>query len=84
MLKLLFFVAGIYICFLTWGITQERVSTTLYDGKKFNYFVFLNAFQAFSATIVAFVYLLIEGKSLTIGTLAAGISEDFCLVLHRA
>ena len=44
-LELAFCVAGIYACFLTWGITQERVSTTTYEGKAFKYFVFLNLAQ---------------------------------------
>ena len=30
--QLLFAVAGIYGCFLTWGLLQERVSTTLYSA----------------------------------------------------
>jgi solute carrier family 35 (UDP-galactose transporter), member B1 len=57
-------VVGIYICFLTWGITQERVSTTEYGGRKFKYFVFLNTFQAFASAVVAFFFILIKGEQL--------------------
>jgi UDP-galactose transporter B1 len=59
-LKLLFCVAGIYVCFLTWGVTQERVSTTPYEGKKFRYFIFLNTIQALIASIVAWIYILLK------------------------
>jgi solute carrier family 35 (UDP-galactose transporter), member B1 len=62
MIRLLAYIAGIYICFLTWGLTQERVSTTLYDNKKFDYFVFLNTLQALVASIIAYIYILLEGK----------------------
>lgn len=54
--ELVFSVAGIYACFLTWGILQERVTTTPYYGHAviddgtsqqpaayFRHFVFLNA-----------------------------------------
>ena len=52
-------IAGIYCCFLTWGITQERVSKTSYDGQRFNYFIFLNAIQAIVAAIVSYAYSLL-------------------------
>ncbi|KAI9336435.1 UAA transporter family-domain-containing protein [Zopfochytrium polystomum] len=50
-------VAGIYTFFLTWGITQERVTTTAYGGAKFRYFIFMNFVQAVLASTVAFIYL---------------------------
>ena len=56
-------IAGIYVCFLTWGITQERVSTTLYQGKKFNFFIFLNAAQALIASIVGWSFIKLTKKS---------------------
>lgn len=59
--NLLVCVAGIYICFLTWGYTQERVSTIEYAGKKFKYFIFLNAVQALVAYFVALIYQRIRG-----------------------
>ena len=54
--QLIICVVGIYTCFLTWGITQERVSKTSYDGERFTYFIFLNAVQAIVAALVAYVY----------------------------
>lgn len=51
-------VAGVYVCFLTWGITQERVSTTSYDGQRFKYFVLLNAIQSLAAFIMGSIYSL--------------------------
>ncbi|KAI8896141.1 UAA transporter [Globomyces pollinis-pini] len=59
--KLAVCVIGIYACFLTWGVTQERVSKTPYDGKKFHYFVFLNIIQSFTATIIAYLYIKLKG-----------------------
>jgi UDP-galactose transporter B1 len=56
MLQLALCVVGIYACFLTWGITQERVSTTKYDGRAFKYFVFLNLAQVrVACALAAFV-----------------------------
>ena len=53
--------SGIYVCYLTWGFTQERVSTTAYEGKKFKFFVFLNAVQAFFAALVGLFYMKFNG-----------------------
>ncbi|KAH6571962.1 hypothetical protein BASA50_006748 [Batrachochytrium salamandrivorans] len=59
-------VAGIYVCFLTWGVTQERVSTTAYDnGKRFRHFVFLNLCQALIAAGVGFIYMTLRGQRLS-------------------
>ncbi|RIA98758.1 UAA transporter, partial [Glomus cerebriforme] len=52
----------IYTCFLTWGVLQERISTTPYGEAKigrFRYFIFLNMTQSFLASTVAFFYLII-------------------------
>jgi solute carrier family 35 (UDP-galactose transporter), member B1 len=67
MLELALCVAGIYLCFLTWGLMQERVSTTAYyawndsdrsgPSFKFTHFIFLNFTQSLLASIVAFVYI---------------------------
>jgi UDP-galactose transporter B1 len=57
-LEFLVGVAGVYLCFLTWGITQERVSTTSYDGQKFKYFVLLNTIQSLFAFILGSIYSL--------------------------
>lgn len=63
---LLFCIVGIYICFLSWGLLQERVSTTPYgvESKKFKFFVFLNAIQALIASVVAIVYIRLKGEKL--------------------
>ncbi|KAJ3253526.1 UDP-galactose transporter [Boothiomyces macroporosus] len=53
-------VIGIYTCFLTWGITQERVSTTEYNGRKFKYFVFLNIIQSLVASAVAYIMIKVR------------------------
>ncbi|RKO87291.1 UAA transporter [Blyttiomyces helicus] len=58
-------VLGIYACFLTWQVTQERVSTTPYDGHKFRHFIFLNTVQAATASVVAFLYLRLRGRTLS-------------------
>lgn len=65
---LLFCVAGIYTCFLLWGILQETLSTTAYDkttGAKFTFFVFLNLVQAGVAALVGYLYtVLVQKKKL--------------------
>ncbi|KAG0030136.1 UDP-galactose transporter [Podila clonocystis] len=66
MLRLAACVAGIYSCFLTWGYYQEKVSTTPYgqDALKFKFFIFLNLAQALTASLIAFLYLKVQGKSI--------------------
>lgn len=55
---------------MTWGVVQERVSTTPYGDteppRKFKYFIVLNLVQSIIAAIVAFIYLKACGKSLNI------------------
>lgn len=72
MLRLTFCIVGIYACFLTWGVVQERVSTTPYgppsNPQKFKYFIFLNVIQSLTASFVAFVYLKFTGKQVGITT----------------
>ncbi|KAG9072007.1 UDP-galactose transporter [Linnemannia hyalina] len=67
MLRLAGCVAGIYSCFLTWGYYQEKVSTTPYgqDAQKFKFFIILNLAQSLCAATVAFLYLTLQGKSLS-------------------
>ncbi|RUP46046.1 hypothetical protein BC936DRAFT_147419 [Jimgerdemannia flammicorona] len=68
MLRLVFCIVGIYACFLTWGLVQERVSTTPYgppsNPSRFKSFIFLNVIQSFIASLVAFAYLKFSGRSL--------------------
>ncbi|KAJ3197023.1 UDP-galactose transporter [Entophlyctis luteolus] len=62
-------VVGIYVCFLSWGILQERVTTTPYkddqtgSARKFKYFVFLNVVQSIIASGVAFVCMYLKGEA---------------------
>ncbi|CAG8576088.1 2118_t:CDS:1 [Dentiscutata heterogama] len=71
LVNVLFCFIGIYSCFLTWGILQERVSTTPYGDKetkqqKFKYFIFLNMIQSFMASITAFIYIKISKENFEI------------------
>ncbi|KAI8140925.1 UAA transporter [Fennellomyces sp. T-0311] len=70
MLVFTFCVAGIYACFLTWGVVQERVSTTPYGDsdapEKFRFFIFLNLIQSLIAAIVSFIYIKASGRHLNI------------------
>ncbi|KAF0417037.1 UAA transporter [Gigaspora margarita] len=67
LVKVVFSFIGIYSCFLTWGVLQERVSTTTYGDKEtkqqFKYFIFLNMIQSFMASIVAFFYTKISNQN---------------------
>lgn len=76
--KFVFCVLGVYACFLTWGITQERVSTTEYNGKRFKFFIFLNLIQAMSASILSGLYGLFTfsfklNRSLTLKYVQLGL-----------
>ncbi|KAG0226908.1 UDP-galactose transporter [Actinomortierella wolfii] len=68
MLRLAVCVVGIYTCFLTWGYFQEKVSTTPYgqDAVKFRFFIVLNMVQALTASLVAFIYLKVQGITVTL------------------
>ncbi|EPZ33495.1 UAA transporter [Rozella allomycis CSF55] len=64
--KLLSCILGVYACFLTWAILQEKLTSVAYihklpngllESKKFKYFIFMNAVQAFAAVIVAGIYI---------------------------
>ncbi|PVU98952.1 hypothetical protein BB560_005579, partial [Smittium megazygosporum] len=57
MLRLLINILGVYACFLTWGLTQEKVTSTVYgSGEKFKFFLVLNMVQAFVASAVGYIY----------------------------
>jgi solute carrier family 35 (UDP-galactose transporter), member B1 len=67
LVKIGFSVIGIYACFLTWGVLQERITTTPYGDKKdgrFRYFIFMNMIQSFTASTIGFLYLLITRKEI--------------------
>ncbi|KAJ3034519.1 UDP-galactose transporter [Rhizophlyctis rosea] len=59
-------IGGIYACFLTWQLTQERVTTRPYETGKFKYFVFLNMIQSLCASLVGTLYSLLRSKPLTL------------------
>jgi solute carrier family 35 (UDP-galactose transporter), member B1 len=82
---LAFCVAGIYVCFLTWGVLQERVSTRQYatgtHTEKYDAFIVLNAVQAAVATVWALVYGALRGHavrwprpSMAVGYLQLGLA----------
>ncbi|KAF2665006.1 UAA transporter [Microthyrium microscopicum] len=59
--SLLICVGGIYASFLTWGILQERITTTTYGpawkSEKFKYPIFLNTVYSIFAALSGLVYL---------------------------
>ena len=62
--QLLICIAGIYTAFITWGILQERITTTPYietgkeKGEIFTHTIFLNSVQSSLASMVGFAYHL--------------------------
>lgn len=69
LLSLALAVLGVYGSFLSWGVLQERVSTTQYmdpkdpegQPKYFKQFIFLNLCQSLAAIVVAWLYLRFQG-----------------------
>ncbi|KAF7678781.1 UDP-galactose transporter like protein 1 [Astathelohania contejeani] len=61
---LLIHAIGIYIFFLSWGIFQERITTTMYNGSKFNYFIFLSTVQSIGAITISYLASRRKGVSL--------------------
>ncbi|KAI9010658.1 UAA transporter family-domain-containing protein [Hyaloraphidium curvatum] len=72
-LQLLVCGAGVYATFLTWGLLQERVSTTPYTDphdpdappRYFKQFIFLNLCQAVAAAVVAWLYMRVQGLTIS-------------------
>ena len=60
--QLLICVGGIYAAFITWGILQERITTTPYaspgqeQGEIFRHTIFLNTIQSTLASLVGYAY----------------------------
>lgn len=86
-LKVAFLAAGIYACYLTWAVLQERISTVAYvnelgEEERFNYFIFLNLCQSVMSTVLAYVFLFYKGVSLanTSSSVIKGIL--ICAILH--
>ncbi|KAK4942387.1 UDP-galactose transporter [Elasticomyces elasticus] len=73
-LSLLICVSGIYASFLTWGLLQERITTTSYPAddsaqaqqEYFRFPIVLNTIQALFAFTSGSIYLLYKTKSFKI------------------
>lgn len=73
MIELAVGVIGIYVCFLSWGVLQERVTTRPYitqsgddsilKEEKFKFFIFLNLSQSIMATLIGLGYSRILNRS---------------------
>ncbi|KAM3415831.1 hypothetical protein BST61_g9338 [Cercospora zeina] len=67
MLQLLICVGGIYASFLTWGVLQERITTTNYgtdsNREVFKYPVVMNTVQSTFAAIFGYLFVLATRKS---------------------
>lgn len=59
--QLLFAIVGIYICFLTWGIAQENLTTQPYNDHKFKEFIVLSAAQYVVAGLIGTLYVWFKG-----------------------
>ncbi|KAJ3342728.1 UDP-galactose transporter [Gonapodya sp. JEL0774] len=83
---LAFCVAGVYVCFLTWGVLQERVTSAKYPDprnpdappQKFKWFVFMNLIQSITATFSAFLFIRVRG--LTIGSTSLGVVSQYARI----
>ncbi|GAB1739830.1 hypothetical protein NU219Hw_g4765t1 [Hortaea werneckii] len=60
--RLVICVGGIYLSFLTWGILQERITTTNHGTPEnpeiFHYPVVMNTIQSLVATFLGYLYVL--------------------------
>ncbi|RMZ13477.1 hypothetical protein D0862_02303 [Hortaea werneckii] len=60
--RLVICVGGIYLSFLTWGILQERITTTNHGTPEnpeiFHYPVVMNTIQSLVATLLGYLYVL--------------------------
>ncbi|KAJ3373607.1 UDP-galactose transporter [Allomyces arbusculus] len=81
--ELAFCVAGIYACFLTWGVLQERVTTTAYGSADqpayFKSFIVLNFLQAVMACAIGSIYLLVIRRG-TLGPRSPAVLARYLLV----
>ncbi|GAB7358054.1 hypothetical protein MBLNU230_g0216t1 [Neophaeotheca triangularis] len=68
-LNLLICVGGIYASFLTWGVLQERITTTNYGSPDspeiFKYPVVVNTVQSAFAALLGYLYVLSTRKAAT-------------------
>lgn len=67
--QLIVCVGGIYTAFITWGILQERITTTPYtlpgqkEGEIFSHTIFINTVQAVFASLVGYAYLVFSSRA---------------------
>ncbi|KAI1630244.1 UAA transporter [Exophiala viscosa] len=88
-LSLLICVSGIYASFLTWGLLQERITTTSYPAddsaqaqqEYFRFPIVLNTIQALFAFISGSLYLLYKTKSFNILPAKAALSPLILVTL---
>jgi UDP-galactose transporter B1 len=73
---------GIYIFFLAWGIYQEKISTTSYNGKYFNNFVFLSFLQSVGGICVSYVSMKLSRRSLSSHSKSLVGKYFKCSILH--
>ncbi|CAK4028740.1 UDP-galactose transporter 1 [Lecanosticta acicola] len=67
LLNLIICVGGIYVSFITWGVLQERITTTNYgtsrDPEVFKFSVVVNTIQSTFAALLGYIYVLATRKS---------------------
>ncbi|KAK3073129.1 UDP-galactose transporter [Teratosphaeriaceae sp. CCFEE 6253] len=65
--NLLICVGGIYASFLTWGVLQERITTTDYGTplkrEVFSYPVVMNTVQSAFAALLGYIYVLVSRQN---------------------
>ncbi|KAI7834904.1 UAA transporter [Kickxella alabastrina] len=64
MLDFVVCVGGIYACYLTWSVMQERVTMSTYgeDHQRFRFTIVLNIIQAMSASLTGYFYVRVIQK----------------------
>lgn len=91
-LQLLICVSGIYASFLTWGVLQERITTTPYSpipnslapaagAEYWRFPVFLNAIQSLFAFLAGSIYLMTTTPSSTWLPSRAAMTPLFMIAL---
>jgi len=80
-LLLIICVVGIYSCFLTWGILQEKITTVQYGAKvdsKFKFFIFLNFCQALIALSISYIFLAL--KRIGVGPISRPLIKEYAQI----
>ena len=64
--RAIFYAFGIYVCFLSWGLLQERITTSDYGGNsRFRHFVFMNVCQSLVASAWAYALAMVLRNPIT-------------------